>query len=277
MAKSLKVCVVGAGSSGIVAAKVLAGHGIDFDCFEKGSGIGGNWRFRNDNGMSASYASLHINTSKEKMAYSDFPMPDDYPDYPHHSQILDYFEHYVDHFKLRDRIRFQTEVRSIEPTDSGRWKVEVEGPNGPGTHDYDAVLVANGHHWSPRMPEPPFPGSFDGRVFHSHDYETFEGFEGKRALIVGIGNSAVDIACEVCRVADATFLSTRRSAHILPKYAFGKPIDHFTRPELKHHWRCNESSSNSCWAFPAARRHPSGCPCQITTSCRPTPPSPRIC
>lgn len=230
MAKSLKVCVVGAGSSGIVAAKVLAGHGIDFDCFEKGSGIGGNWRFRNDNGMSASYASLHINTSKEKMAYSDFPMPDDYPDYPHHSQILDYFEHYVDHFKLRDRIRFQTEVRSIEPTDSGRWKVEVEGPNGPGTHDYDAVLVANGHHWSPRMPEPPVPGSFDGRVFHSHDYETFEGFEGKRALIVGIGNSAVDIACEVCRVADATFLSTRRSAHILPKYAFGKPIDHFTSP-----------------------------------------------
>ena len=230
MSKSKKVCVIGAGSSGIVAAKVMAHHGIEFECFEKGSGIGGNWRFRNDNGMSASYASLHINTSKEKMAYSDYPMPDDYPDYPHHSQILDYFEDYVDHFGIRDRIRFQTEVKSVEPTETGKWQVRVEGPDGPKSAEYDAVLVANGHHWCPRMPEPPFPGSFDGRAFHSHEYETFEGFEGKRALIVGIGNSAVDIACEVCRVADKTFLSTRRSAHILPKYAFGKPIDHYTSP-----------------------------------------------
>ena len=86
-----RVCVIGAGSSGIVAAKVLHQHGIDFDCLERGSGIGGNWRFRNDNGMSAAYASLHINTSKTRMAYSDFPMPEDYPNYPHHSQILDYF------------------------------------------------------------------------------------------------------------------------------------------------------------------------------------------
>ncbi len=230
MSESKKVCVIGAGSSGIVAAKVIAEHGLDYEVFEKGSGIGGNWRFRNDNGMSASYASLHINTSKEKMAYSDYPMPDDYPDYPHHSQILDYFESYVNHFGLRDRIRFQTEVQSVEPGESGGWTVAVDGPDGRKSETYDAVLVANGHHWCPRMPEPPFPGSFTGRSFHSHEYETFEGFQGKRALIVGIGNSAVDIACEVCRVAEKTFLSTRRSAHILPKYAFGKPIDHFTSP-----------------------------------------------
>jgi cation diffusion facilitator CzcD-associated flavoprotein CzcO len=54
-----RACIVGAGSSGIVAAKVLAERGIAFDCFEKGSGVGGNWRYENDNGMSAAYASLH--------------------------------------------------------------------------------------------------------------------------------------------------------------------------------------------------------------------------
>lgn len=233
MAEDKRVCVVGAGSSGIVAAKILKQGNIDFDCFEKGSGIGGNWRFRNDNGMSASYRSLHINTSKERMAYSDFPMPEDFPDYPHHSQVLEYFEAYVDHFDLRSHIQFRTEVTSITRTQDGRWSVEIrrlDSEEHSETRSYDAVLVANGHHWHPRMPEPAFEGSFQGRTLHSHDYETFEGFEDRRVLIVGIGNSGVDIACELSRVAAKTFISTRRGAHILPKYALGKPIDQLAGP-----------------------------------------------
>jgi len=224
-----KVCIVGAGSSGITAAKTLHERGIDFDCFERGSAIGGNWRYQNDNGLSAAYSSLHINTSKEKMAYSDFPMPSSYPDYPHHSQIVSYFETYVDHFGFRDKIRFKTTVEKIEKADAeghpGAWRVTLEGGE---SHLYKAVLVANGHHWAKRLPT--FPGHFDGETLHAHDYKTFEGLEGKKVLIVGIGNSGVDIASEVCRVAERTYLSTRRSAHILPKYAFGKPIDHFTSP-----------------------------------------------
>lgn len=223
-----RVCIVGAGSSGIATAKVFHQYGIPFDCFEKGSAIGGNWRFRNDNGMSSSYSSLHINTSKEKMAYSDFPMPESYPDYPHHAQIVEYFESYVDHFGFREHITFGTEVVSIEPIADGRWRVTVDGGNGPESREYAAVAVANGHHWCARWPD--FPGQLDGKVMHSHDYETPEGFEGKRVLVVGIGNSGVDIACETSRIAEKVFLSTRRSAHILPKYAFGKPIDHLTGP-----------------------------------------------
>jgi cation diffusion facilitator CzcD-associated flavoprotein CzcO len=227
---SRKVCVIGAGSSGIVAAKVLKERGIAFDCFELGSGVGGNWRFRNDNGLSAAYRSLHINTSKERMAYSDYPMPEDYPDYPHHSQILEYFEDYVDHFEIRSDISFRTAVRSVVADGEGGWRVTVEPAEGGEvrTETYRAVLVASGHHWDPRWPD--FPGDFEGRVRHSHEYETPEGLEGKNVLVVGIGNSGVDIACESSRVAANTFLSTRRSAHILPKYAFGKPIDTFTTP-----------------------------------------------
>src|SRR3954464_11369313 len=108
---SLSVCVIGAGSSGIAAVKALSQRGIAFDCFEKSDRVGGNWVFRNANGMSSAYRSLHINTSRARMAYSDFPMPDDYPDFPHHTQLAKYFDDYVDHFGFRDAIHFETGVQ----------------------------------------------------------------------------------------------------------------------------------------------------------------------
>jgi dimethylaniline monooxygenase (N-oxide forming) len=82
-----RVCVIGAGSSGIAAAKALHTAGFDFDCFDASDRVGGNWVFKNTNGMSSSYRSLHINTSRERMEYSDFPMPKSYPDFPHHTHI----------------------------------------------------------------------------------------------------------------------------------------------------------------------------------------------
>lgn len=230
---SQKVCVIGAGSSGITAVKTLKDHGIDCDCFEQGSGLGGNWRYRNDNGQSAAYASLHINTSKTRMAYADYPMPDDFPDYPHHSQILTYFEDYVDHFAIRPLIRFRTSVEEVRPTESGGWEVTTLGADGERLSErYRAVLVANGHHWDPKWPD--FSGDFEGRLLHAHSYETPKSFEDRRVLVVGIGNSGVDIACEISRVSRRTFLSTRRSAHVVPKYAFGKPIDQLATPSSSH-------------------------------------------
>jgi dimethylaniline monooxygenase (N-oxide forming) len=104
------VCIIGAGSSGIAAAQVLHARGIAFDCFELGSGVGGNWRYENDNGLSSAYRSLHINTSRQLMEYRTHPMPDDLPDYPSHWQIARYFDDYVDHFGFRDKISFRTEA-----------------------------------------------------------------------------------------------------------------------------------------------------------------------
>lgn len=230
---SLRVAVVGAGSSGIVALKTLRERGIDAVAFELGSGVGGNWRFGNDNGMSSAYRSLHINTSRTQMAYSDFPMPDDYPDFPHHSQILAYFEDYVAHFGLREHIRFGTRVVAVAPDEraAGRWTVTT-APRDAGEQPpeaactqagFDAVLVANGHHWAPRLPS--FDGEFAGTLLHSHDYKTHHPFEGKRVLVIGAGNSAVDIACELGRIHGVVHLSTRRGAHVVPKYVLGRPVD----------------------------------------------------
>jgi len=226
--------VIGAGSSGIAACQVLQARGIPFACFEKGSGVGGNWRYQNDNGMSSAYRSLHINTSRGLMAYATYPMPDDYPDYPSHFQIARYFDDYVDHFGFRDRISFNTEVVEVKPAGE-EWEVTVQGEDGERRSErYAAVLVANGHHWDARWPEPPFPGSdtFSGEQMHVHDYREPEVMHGKRVLVLGIGNSATDLAVEASRNADRTFLAMRRGAYVIPKYLAGKPTDEAGNPVM---------------------------------------------
>jgi hypothetical protein len=212
---------------------VLAARGLAFDCFEKGSQIGGNWRYRNDNGVSAAYRSLHINTSRGMMAYRTFPMPEHLPPYPNHWQIAEYFDSYVDHFGFRERIAFRTEVVRVEPAGAD-WDVTVRGVDGgeSKTRRYRAVLVANGHHWDPRWPEPPFPGadSFTGQQIHAHAYDEPGIFTGKRVVVLGIGNSACDIAVEASRVAQSTFLAMRRGAYVIPKFVGGKPTDETAGP-----------------------------------------------
>ena len=228
MSSSEKVAVIGAGSSGISSCQVLNARGIEFDCFEVGSEVGGNWRYMNDNGMSAAYKSLHINTSRRAMAYAAYPMPEDLPDYPNHFQIAEYFDNYVDHFGFRDRIRFRTEVTHVEPKDGGwavSWRDLDTGEDGYGV--YTSVIVANGHHWNPRWPEPAFEGQdeYEGEQIHVHSYKEPDMMRGKSVMVLGIGNSATDLAVEASRNADRTFLAMRRGAWIVPKYVGSKPTD----------------------------------------------------
>ena len=203
-------------------------RGLPFDCIEKSDSIGGNWVFKNINGMSSAYRSLHINTSRDKLVFSDFPMPRDYPDFPHHAQIAKYFNDYVDHFGFRDRIEFRRTVTQARLDEDRLWHIKLDTGE---TRIYDALIVANGHHWDARWPDPPYPGHFDGVELHSHDYiDPSEPFDlyGKRVLIVGFGNSALDIACELGRkdVASAVYLSTRRGYWVVPHYFGGRVFDY---------------------------------------------------
>ena len=228
-----RICIIGAGISGITTGKFLKQKGLAYDCFEASPVVGGNWVFKNPNGMSSAYRSLHIDTSKKKLEFPDFPMPAEYPTFCHHTHIRRYFEDLVDHFDLRDAIHFETPVQKAERTERGVWRIRLE----EGVREYEHLIVATGHHWDPRWPD--FRGVFDGPVIHSHEYiDPFDPLDlrGKRVLVVGIGNSAVDIASELSNrgLAAKLVLSTRRGAHVVPKYLLGKPVDQLveTNPYL---------------------------------------------
>ncbi len=234
-----RVCVIGAGTSGIAACKALQNSGVPFVCYEGGDRIGGNWVFKNSNGVSAAYRSLHINTSRQAMEFRDFPMPDDYPDYPHHSLIAEYFDAYADHFNLRRDIQLNTWVAAVEPVAAPAGGPGKPGANGwtvtlaDGTVEhFDAVMVGNGHHWDPQLPDPPYPGDFTGIELHSHSYiDPSEPADlvGKNVVVVGFGNSAMDIACELSQrgVANRVMLSVRSGGYVLPHYLLGTPTDQF--------------------------------------------------
>jgi dimethylaniline monooxygenase (N-oxide forming) len=213
----MKVCIIGGGSSGVTTGKALLERGVPFDILEKGSNLGGMWRYQNDSGTSSAYRSLHIDTSRKSLAYSDFPISPDLPDYLSHAQVLAYLTAYAEDFKVLPQIQFGTTVISVSPAADG-WEVTLASGE---KRNYRAVVVANGHLSVPRRAE--FPGHFDGEQLHSHHYRTAAPFEGKRVLVVGIGNSGVDIAVDVCRQAQGVVLSTRRGAWLMPKYIFGIP------------------------------------------------------
>lgn len=221
-----RVCVIGAGPSGLTAAKNLLQVGLrNIVVYEKGDQVGGNWVFSTRPGHSSVFETTHTVSSKRMSQFEDFPMPADYPDYPSHRQMLAYFQEYARHFGLIPCIQFNTEVQRAEKQPDETWKITL----GDGRVEvFDHLLVANGHHWNPRFPS--YPGTFTGQFLHSHDYKSATGFKDQRVLIIGGGNSACDIAVETSRVSAFTGISMRRGYYIIPKFSLGKPADVMAEP-----------------------------------------------
>ncbi len=227
MNEQLPVCVIGGGVSGLTTAKQLIDRGIAFDCFEMGSNIGGNWQYDNDSGRSPAYASLHIDTSKDRFAYADLEMPKSWPAYLHHTQVFEYLSKYAEAFGLREQISFRHEVLHAVPDDE-HWLVTVRelASGDESTTRYRAVIVASGHHWDPNLPL--HDGPFSGETLHAQSYRTPDRFLGKDVVVVGVGNTGADIASELSWHANSVTLSTRSGAHVLPRYVFGRPLDSFS-------------------------------------------------
>jgi thioredoxin reductase len=219
------VCVIGAGASGLTAVKNLREHGFAVDCYEREASVGGAWNWRHD--RSPVYAGTHLISSRPLTEYPDFPMPDSWPDYPHHSRFLSYLERYAAHFGLGEHVWFGTEVGSVVPTGDGRWDVTTHSTGGGVTRvlRYAAVVVANGHNWSPKLVSYEGSDTFRGRVIHAAAYKDPAQLRGRRVLVVGGGNTGCDIAVEAAQHAATVWHSTRRGYWYAPKYLLGRPAD----------------------------------------------------
>ena len=208
LADGARVAVIGAGPSGIAAAKYALEAGFAVTVFEASGGLGGQWQ--TTAGHSGVWPGMHTNTSRAMTAFSDFPAPVEYPLHPAAEQIHAYLEAYARAFGVVNRIRFETRVEEVRPS----WTVDGE--------PFDAVVVASGRFRRPRVP--PVVADFRGEVFHTFDYPGASAFADRAVLVYGNGISGAEIASDLAPRAEV-ISAFRKSRYVLQKVVDGVSSD----------------------------------------------------
>ncbi|CAK8688879.1 unnamed protein product [Clavelina lepadiformis] len=231
-----RVCIIGAGASGLTSTKACLEQGIRPTCLEKTSDLGGMWNNaeRIKHNISPTlYPSLIANLSKVVSSFSDFPIPKDWPPYLSKNMTLDYFRMYAENFSLTQHIQFNTEVIKVFPSKSydvsGSWIVRTKDliTNDVDEKEYSAIIVATGKHAKKFYANVPgLDATFNGEVIHAGDYINQEIFRDKSVLVIGSGSTGCDIACEAASTAKNVFLSARHGTWLTPRLQKkGLPFD----------------------------------------------------
>ncbi|UYV69918.1 FMO5 [Cordylochernes scorpioides] len=215
MGPTRRVCIVGFGYGGIGCVRECLKEGLKPCCFEIQDGMCGLWRYKENNieGCGSVMNCTRVLASKEFSTCSDILLSDNLPIYLHHSQVYKETVQHVEKMGLNKYVKFQHRVESVRKADdyqeTGRWKVTVKDLQSEKvTEDiFDAVMICTGHHAYPNEPKFPDQEKFQGRVIHSLGYKTNAGYEGKRVVVVGGGNSAIDSAVDVSHVAKTISIS----------------------------------------------------------------------
>lgn len=206
-----KQLIIGAGFVGLGIAQAFQEAGILYDQVDASDDLGGNW-------YHGVYETAHIISSKKVTQFSNFPMPEDYPDFPSAQNMRDYLNLFAAHFNLRQFIEFNRQVTYVRPVENNLWEVTFADQE---QRLYKGVVMCNGHHWCRRYPE--LEGEFKGEIIHSKDYKRPEQLRDKKVLVIGAGNSACDLAAEAARVGTKCVLSMRESVWFIPKFFAGIP------------------------------------------------------
>ena len=222
-----KVCVIGAGISGLVAAKTFIEDGYKVTVFEKQPNIGGVWE------SSKTYPELTTQNTRDTYCFSDYPFPADYPEFPTAEHMRNYLKSYADNFGVTERIYFHAEVTNVYRKVGNKisWMVEVKVKDEQDNritkkiYEFDFVFACNGVFNLPRIPDIPGESefkAFGGKVLHSSQLNDSSILENKNIVVVGFGKSATDIAVLACEGASSCTLVFRRASWKIPRYLFNR-------------------------------------------------------
>lgn len=198
-----EVIIVGAGQSGLAAAACLSLRGVRALVLERDDCVGSLWRKR-------AYDRLHLHLAKQYSALPHAPHPADAPTYLHRDDFARYLDGYAARFAVRTRLR--REVRSAAyDAAAARWVVEAVDLGTGKAERYTArfLVVASGENTERFVPEVPGLQAFPGQVMHAAEYRSAEGMKGKAVLVVGSGNSGMEIAYDLAAAGAVTSIVVR--------------------------------------------------------------------
>ncbi|KAI3459594.1 hypothetical protein Pfo_016257 [Paulownia fortunei] len=207
--------IVGAGPSGLAVGAGLKQQGVPFVILERANCIASLWQNR-------TYDRLKLHLPKQFCELPYIPFPENFPEYPTKHQFIDYLESYAKQFEIDPRFNESVQSAKYDET-CGLWRVKTVACNNP-TVEYICrwLVVASGENAEKVVPE--FEGlhEFDGNVIHACDYISGEAYRGKRVLVVGCGNSGMELSLDLCHHNAIPSMVVRSSVHVLPREIFGK-------------------------------------------------------
>jgi cation diffusion facilitator CzcD-associated flavoprotein CzcO len=213
LVQSCDAIVIGAGPAGLAAAAALGDRGLKAAILEKSDAVGAVWRRH--------YDRLHLHTDRARSGLPGLPIPKAYGRYPSRARVVEYLEAYAAKFDLKPV--FNAPVRAVRRDGRG-WRAEA----GENSRTAPIVVVATG--WADYPYAPTWTGmeTFAGAILHSSAYRNPAPFAGKRALVIGSGNSGAEIALDLAETGIDVVLAVRSPINIVPRELLGVPILFFT-------------------------------------------------
>ncbi len=207
--------MIGAGPGGLAVAAALKSHGVNPLVVDRADRVGSSWRRH--------YDRLHLHTPRRWSGLPGYPIPRSFGRWVARDDVVRYLEAYAAHHRLQ--LRLGSGATRVDPVDTGadgaRWAVRLADGS---TVTADHVVVASGYNHTPVEPGWPGLAGFTGEVLSARDYRNGRDYAGLDVLVVGSGNTGMEIATDLAdHGATRVWLAVRTPPHILPRSRLGWP------------------------------------------------------